>query len=165
MCVPNGPLFQRCQVYDWPPFFSTKSIWMTQFFWIPMWKAPLFWHPGIRTYFSLRDFSRLLVLLVFNELTFIFVYKPVINGYKISKGSIWKGQHFGWANIWMGPFFQRPGIWMGVDFEIPARTPVPKLPLSYTPPPAPEADPDQAASDLGRHYLPMSQISTSRFYR
>ena len=22
MCVPNGPLFQRCQVYDWPPFFQ-----------------------------------------------------------------------------------------------------------------------------------------------
>ena len=20
--VPNGPLFQRCQVYDWPPFFD-----------------------------------------------------------------------------------------------------------------------------------------------
>ena len=24
MCVPNGPLFQRCQVYDWPPFFNKK---------------------------------------------------------------------------------------------------------------------------------------------
>ena len=22
MCVPNGPLFQRCRVYDWPPFFN-----------------------------------------------------------------------------------------------------------------------------------------------
>ena len=22
MCVPNGPLFQRCQVYDWPPFLD-----------------------------------------------------------------------------------------------------------------------------------------------
>ena len=22
MCVPNGPLCQRCQVYDWPPFFD-----------------------------------------------------------------------------------------------------------------------------------------------
>ena len=25
MCVPNDSLFQRCQVYDWPPF-SAKSI-------------------------------------------------------------------------------------------------------------------------------------------
>ena len=24
MCVPNSPLFQRCQVYDWPPFFQQK---------------------------------------------------------------------------------------------------------------------------------------------
>ena len=55
------------------PLFSTKSIRMTRFFWIPVWKAPIFWHPGICTYFSLGDFSRLLVLLVFNELTAIFV--------------------------------------------------------------------------------------------
>ena len=26
MCVPNGPLFQRCQVYDWPPFFNRKYM-------------------------------------------------------------------------------------------------------------------------------------------
>ena len=25
MCVPSGPFFQRCQVYDWP-FFSGKSM-------------------------------------------------------------------------------------------------------------------------------------------
>ena len=24
MCVPNSPLFQRCQVYDWPPFSNKK---------------------------------------------------------------------------------------------------------------------------------------------
>ena len=28
--------FKRCQLYDWPPFFSTKSICMTRFFRIPM---------------------------------------------------------------------------------------------------------------------------------
>ena len=26
MCVPNSPLFQRCQVYDWPPFFNQKYM-------------------------------------------------------------------------------------------------------------------------------------------
>ena len=26
MCVPNTPLFQRCQVYDWPPFFNKKYM-------------------------------------------------------------------------------------------------------------------------------------------
>ena len=26
MCVPNSPLFQRCQVYDWTPFFNKKYM-------------------------------------------------------------------------------------------------------------------------------------------
>ena len=26
MCVPNGPLFQSCQVYDWPPFSNKKYM-------------------------------------------------------------------------------------------------------------------------------------------
>ena len=26
MCVPNGLLFQRCQVYDCPPFFNKKYM-------------------------------------------------------------------------------------------------------------------------------------------
>ena len=30
MCVPNGPPFQRCQVYDWPPFLNKK--YMTPYF-------------------------------------------------------------------------------------------------------------------------------------
>ena len=38
------------------PLFSTKSIWLTQFFLIGIWKPHLFWHPGICTCFSLRDF-------------------------------------------------------------------------------------------------------------
>ena len=42
MCLLNGPLFQLCQVYDWP-LFSAKSIWLAPFFWISIWKAPLFW--------------------------------------------------------------------------------------------------------------------------
>ena len=72
MCVPNSPLFQRCQVYDWPPFFNKKCM-NGPIFLDPMWKAPFFWHPGRCTYFSLRDFSWLLILLVLYELTVIFV--------------------------------------------------------------------------------------------
>ena len=46
-------------------------------------KGPTFlMYPGTCTYFSFRDFSRLLVLFVFNEYTAIFVYLPTINGYK-----------------------------------------------------------------------------------
>ena len=58
MCVPNSPLFQHCQVYDWPSFFSTKSIWMAQFFWIPYVKGPIFltsWYMHI--FFAQRFFE------------------------------------------------------------------------------------------------------------
>ena len=121
------PLFQRCQVYDWPPF-STKSIWMARFFWIPMWKAPFFWNPGICTYLSLRDFSRRIDCEI--------CLKPAINGYKKPNGSIWIGQHFGWSRM-NGSVFSKARYMNGVGFEILARTSVPQLHLSYTPPPRP----------------------------
>ena len=104
---------------------------MTRFFRIPMWKAPFFWHPGIFTYFSLRDFSRLLVLLVFNELTVIFVWQPAINGYKKSKDSIWIGQHFRRSSI-----SSKARYMNGVGFEILTRTLIPQSPLSSHLPPS-----------------------------
>ena len=72
MCVSNSPLFQHCQVYDWPPFFNKKYM-NGPIFLVSFVKGPFFWHPGICTCFSLRDFSRLLILLVLHELTVIFV--------------------------------------------------------------------------------------------
>ena len=128
-------LFSALPVIWLAPFFSTKSICMTRFFRIPMWKAPFFWHPGIFTYFLLRDFSRLLVLLVFNELTMIFVWQPAINGYKKSKDSIWIGQHFRRSSISMGPCFLKARYMNGVGFEILTRTFVPQSPLSSPLPP------------------------------
>ena len=116
------------------PLFSTKSIWMARFFWIPMWKAPFFWHPGICTYFSLRDFSRLLILLVLHALTDICVMTSKKWVQKI------KGQYMNRSIFWMikymnGSVFSKARYMYGVGFEILARTPVPKLPLSYPPPP------------------------------
>ena len=72
MCVPNSPLFQHCQVYDWP-LFSAKVYEWPDFSGFLCERAHFFWHPGICTYFSLRDFSWLLILLVLHELTVIFV--------------------------------------------------------------------------------------------
>ena len=123
-------LFSALPVIWLAPFFSTKSICMTRFFRIPMWKAPFFWHPGIVTYFSLRYFSRLLVLLMFSELTVIFVWQPAINVYKKSKDSLWIGQHFRRSSIWMGPF-SKARYMNGVGFEILTRTLVTQSPLSY----------------------------------
>ena len=57
-------------------------------------KGPTFlMYPGTCTYFSFRDFSRLLVLLVFNELTAIFVYLPAIMGTKNQRAV------YEWVNI------------------------------------------------------------------
>ena len=55
------------------PFFSKKYM-IDPIFLDWYIKGPTFpIYPGTCTYFSFRDFSRLLVLLVFNELTAIFV--------------------------------------------------------------------------------------------
>ena len=75
--------------------------------------------------FSLRDFLRLLVL-VFNELTVIFVQQPAINQRAV----------YEYVNIWMikymnGSVFSKTRYMNGVGFEILACIPVPQLPLSY----------------------------------
>ena len=74
--MPNSPLFQRCQVYDCPPFFNKKYM-NDPIFLDSYVKGPIFSnilvYAHVYVYFSLRDFSRLLVLLVFNELTVIVV--------------------------------------------------------------------------------------------
>ena len=118
------------------PFFSTKSIWMTWFFWIPLWKAPLFWHPGICTYFLLRDFSRLLVLLVFNEFCDICLTTSNKWVQKI-KGQYMNRSTFRVVKYMNGSVFSKARYMNGVDFEILARTPIPQLPSSYPCPPPP----------------------------
>ena len=84
MCMPNGTLFQ---VYDWTLFQQKVYEW-PHFSGLGYERPTFLMYPGTCTYFSFRYFSRLLVLLVFNEMTAIFVSLPAINGYKISKGSI-----------------------------------------------------------------------------
>ena len=69
MCVPNGPLFQHCQVYDWPPFFRKKYM-IDRIFLDWYMKGPTF--PMYPVYFVQR-FLRLLVYFIFNELTAILV--------------------------------------------------------------------------------------------
>ena len=71
------------------PFFQQNIIWLTLFSLIRMWKDPIIWHQGK----CVRDLSRLLVLMVFNELTAIFVLLPAINGYK-SQRAVYE-----WVNI------------------------------------------------------------------
>ena len=73
ICVPNGPLFQRCQVYDCPPFFNKKYM-TDPIFHYSYVKRPHCSDIKVNAYmFWLRDLSRLFVLMVFNELTATFV--------------------------------------------------------------------------------------------
>ena len=129
-----APFFSAAR-YMIGPLFLTKGIWMVRFFWIPMWKAPLFWHPGICTYiFFAQRFSRLLVLLVFNEFCVIFVELPAINGNKKLKGQYMNGSIFRIIKYMNGSVFSKARYVNGVGFEILARIPVQKLsPLPLPP--------------------------------
>ena len=107
MCVPNSRVFQRCQVYDWPPpLFSTKSIWMARFFWVPMWKAPFFWRPGICTYFFAQRFFEAAYPLGITWNDWYLCNNQQKNGHKKIKGQYMNRSTF-WMikSIWMGPFF------------------------------------------------------------
>ena len=132
MCVSNSPLFQRCQVYDWPPFFNKKYMYMNGPIFLNSYvKGPIFltsWYMHI--FFVQRLFEAAYPLgNIWIDCDICVITSK--NGYKKSKGSIWIGQHFGWLSIWIGSVFSKARYMKGVGFEILARTPVPKLPLSY----------------------------------
>ena len=99
-------------------------------------KGPTFltsWYMHIY-FFLLRDFSRLLVLLVFNEFCVIFVELPAINGNKKLKGQYMNGSIFRIIKYMNGSVFSKARYVNGVGFEILARTPVQKLsPLPLPP--------------------------------
>ena len=71
--MPNGPFFSAAR-YMIAPLFSTKKY-MTDpiFFLIGIWKAPLFLTSRCMHIFFSQRFFRLPVLLIFNELTALFV--------------------------------------------------------------------------------------------
>ena len=105
MCVPNSPLFQRCQVYDWPPFFNKKymngPIFLDSYV-----KGPIFltsWYMHI--FFAQRFFEAAYPL----GITWIDCdICPTTSKKWVQKN---KGQYmnrstFGWSSIWMGPFFK-----------------------------------------------------------
>ena len=119
------------------PLFSTKGIWMARFFWIPMWKAPIFltsWYMHI--FFAQRFFEAAYPL----GITWIDCDICVITSIKM--GTKIKEQYMNRSTFWMikymnGSVFSKTRYMNGVGFEILARTPVPKSPLSYPPPPPP----------------------------
>ena len=140
MCVPNSPLFQHCQVYDWPPFFNKKymngPIFLDSYV-----KGPIFltsWYMHI--FFAQRFFEAAYPL----GITWIGCDICVITCKKWVQKI--KEQYMNRSTFWMikymnGSVFSKARYMNGVGFEILARTPVPKLPLSYPPPPRPPPPP------------------------
>ena len=98
------------------PLFSTKSIWMTRFFWIPMWKGPFFWHPCICTYFRSECFRGCLFfgvqwidcdicLTISNKwvqkIKGQYMNRSLFQMIKYMNGSVFsKGQVYEWGRFW-----------------------------------------------------------------
>ena len=147
-----APFFSAAR-YMIGPLFSTKNYMNDPIFLDSYMKGPIF--SDILVYahmFRLEVFRGCLFSWYYMNWLWYLSNNQQKNGYKISKGSIWIGQHFGWSSIWMGPFFSKARYMNGVGFEILARTPVPKLALSYTPPrPPPRPPPPPTPARLGLH--------------
>ena len=130
-----APFFSTVR-YMIGPLFSTKCIWMAQFFWIP-YEGPIFltsWYMHI--FFAQRFFEAAYPL----GITWIdcdICVTTSKNGYKKIKGQFMKRSTFWMIKYMNGSVFSMARYMNRVGFEILARTPVPKLPLSYRPAPTP----------------------------
>ena len=149
MCVPNSSLFQRCQVYDWPPFFNKKymngPIFLDSYV-----KSPIFltsWY--MRIFFAQRIFETAYppgITWINCNICVIPSKKWVqkIKGQYMNRSTFWmiKYNVYEWVRLFEGQVYEwgrsSIGCWQPillVGFEI--RTPVSKLRLSYTPHPPP----------------------------
>ena len=128
----NSLPFQRCQVYDWPPFFNKKYM-NGPIFLDSCVKGPIFltsWYMHI--FFAQRFFEAAYPL----GITWINCDICVITSKRWVQKV--KGQYKNRSTFWMikymnGSVFSKARYMNGVGFEILARTPIPKLPLSYHP--------------------------------
>ena len=136
MCVPNSPLFQRCQVYDWPPFFNKKYM-----------NGPIFLDSFVKGPIFLTSwYMHIFFAQIFFEAAYPLGITWIDCNICVTTSKKWiqkiKGQYMNRSTFWMikymnGSVFSKARYMNGVGFEILARTPVPKLPLSYPPPPTP----------------------------
>ena len=145
MCVPNSPLFQHCQVYDWPPFFNKKYM-NDPIFLDSYVKGPIFlttWY--IHIFFAQRFFEVACSLgIQWTDcdicLTTSNKWVQKINGQYMNRSTFWMIKYMN------GSVFSKARYMNGVGFEMLARTPVSQLPLRYPfrppPPPPPTSQPE-----------------------
>ena len=159
MCVPNSPLFQRCQVYDWPPFFNKKYM-----------NGPIFLDSCVKGPIFLTSWY---MHIFFAQRFFEAAYPPASTWIDcdicVITSKKWvqkvKGQYMNRSTFWMikymnGSVFSKAKYMNGIGFEILARTPVPKLPLSYPPPPPTHTHTHEGlrGSKLYRHVFVMKRL-------
>ena len=130
MCVPNSPLFQRCQVYDWPPFFNKKYM-NGPIFLDSYMKGSIFLTFRYMHIFFAQRFFKAAYLLVWIDCDICVITSK--KWVQKLKGQYMNRSTFSMIKYMNGSVFSKARYMNGVGFEILARTPVPKLPLSYPP--------------------------------
>ena len=132
MCEPNSPRFQRCQVYDWPPFFNKKYM-----------NGPIFLDSYVKDpIFLTSSYMYIFFAQRFFEAAYPLGITRIDSDICVITSKKWvqkiKGQYMNRSTFWMikymnGSVISKARYMNGVGFGILARTPVPK----FTPPPPP----------------------------
>ena len=145
------------------PLFSTKSIWMARFFWIPMWKVP---------FSDILVYAHIFRSEIFRGCLFSWYYMNRLwylcnNQQKM--GTKIKEQYMNRSAFWMikfmnGSVFSKARYMNGVGFEILARSPVPKLPLLPPPPSPPPPPPTEDKPKQERYCTLCPSIGTLLSY-
>ena len=139
MCVPNSPLFQRCQVYDWSPFFNKKymngPIFLDSYV-----KGPIFltsWYMHI--FFAQRFFEAaypLGITWIDCDICVITSKKWVqkIKGQYMNRSTFWMTKVYEWVRFFKGQVYERGRFWNTGSHTRTKITPKLRTP----PPPSPE---------------------------
>ena len=140
MCVSNGPLFQRCQIYDWFPC-SNKMYMNDQIFLDAYVKGPTFLTSWFMLIFFAQRFFR---CCLFSWYSMKWLRYLSTSNKCVQKRYCMNRTTFRMVTYMNGSVFSKARYMNGVGFEILARTPVPQLPCPHplpappTPPPTPE---------------------------
>ena len=136
MCVPNSPLFQRCQVYDWPPFFNKKYM-KGPIFLDSYVKGPIFltsWYMHI--FFAQRFCEAAYPLGIIWRLRYLCNNQQImgtkIKGQYMNRSTFWMIKYMNGSVFFKGQVYEWGRFWNTGSHTRTKTTP--KLPYHPTPP-------------------------------